>query len=163
MKKKAKITIGVKTENDKSGSITFKATIKGDLSNGDTILVMEKPQIEITESEDAPERYTHARNTHTLNKPPEYSYITRKAERTKRKMKKTPYTMALLIPTLSPAAIIAVFDERGAVLPFPDPIYKGKAIKARDNDDLLRREVKHIGINEVTDKAAGATIDIFVY
>lgn len=78
-------------------------------------------------------------------------------------MKKIPYTLDLLLPTLSPAANIALYDEADAVLPFPEPIYKGKAIKAKDNAALLKKEVKHIGVNEITKAAAGATIEIFLY
>ncbi len=60
-------------------------------------------------------------------------------------MTKQPYTYGLLLPTLSPAAKIAVYED--AQMGF-DELYKGTAIKSRDRDDLLSREVKHIGINE---------------
>lgn len=60
-------------------------------------------------------------------------------------MTKQPYTYGLLLPTLSPAAKIAVYED--AQMGF-DELYKGTAIKSRDRDDLLSRKVKHIGINE---------------
>ena len=60
-------------------------------------------------------------------------------------MTKTPYTYALLLPTLSPAAKIAVYED--GEMGF-DELYTGVAIKSKDRDDLLSREVRHIGINE---------------
>lgn len=60
-------------------------------------------------------------------------------------MTKQPYTYALLLPTLSPAAKIAIYEE--AQMGF-DELYTGVAIKSKDREDLLHREVKHIGINE---------------
>lgn len=60
-------------------------------------------------------------------------------------MTKQPYTYGLLLPTLSPAAKIAVYEETHTGF---DELYKGVAIKSRDCDDLLSREVKYIGINE---------------
>ena len=73
-------------------------------------------------------------------------------------MKKIPYTMALLLPTLSPVANIAVFEDGQQM----KTIYLGKAIKAA-GAGLDEREVKHIGVNEVTNVGNGTTIEIFVY
>ncbi len=76
-------------------------------------------------------------------------------------MTKQPYTYGLLLPTLSPAAKIAVYED--AQMGF-DELYKGTAIKSRDRDDLLSREVKHIGINERNKLKDGdrPLIEIFV-
>lgn len=60
-------------------------------------------------------------------------------------MNKIPYIYALLLPTLSPAANIAIYEEGKTGF---DELYKGVAIKSKDNAELLSREVKHIGINE---------------
>lgn len=60
-------------------------------------------------------------------------------------MEKIPYTYALLLPTLSPAANIAIYED--GQMGF-DELYKGVAIKSRDRADLLSCEVRHIGINE---------------
>lgn len=73
-------------------------------------------------------------------------------------MKKIPYTMALLLSTLSPVANIAVFEDGQQM----KTIYRGKAIKAA-GAGLGEREVKHIGVNEVTNVGNGTTIEIFVY
>ena len=75
-------------------------------------------------------------------------------------MKKTPYTMALLLPTLSPVANIAVIEDGSRN---QTTIYRGKAIKAQGVTGLLEREVKHIGVNELTAKENGVTVEIFVY
>lgn len=76
-------------------------------------------------------------------------------------MTKQPYTYGLLLPTLSPAAKIAVYED--AQMGF-DELYKGTAIKSRDRDDLLSREVKHIGINERNEIKDGERplLEIFV-
>ena len=76
-------------------------------------------------------------------------------------MTKQPYTYGLLLPTLSPAAKIAVYED--AQMGF-DELYKGTGIKSRDRDDLLSREVKHIGINERNKLKDGdrPLIEIFV-
>lgn len=76
-------------------------------------------------------------------------------------MTKQPYTYGLLLPILSPAAKIAVYED--AQMGF-DELYKGTAIKSRDRDDLLFREVKHIGINERNKLKDGdrPLIEIFV-
>lgn len=67
-------------------------------------------------------------------------------------MKKIPYTYSLLLPTISPAANIAVYEETRAGF---NELYKGVAIKSKDCDDLLSREVRHIGINERNKQKSG--------
>ncbi len=76
-------------------------------------------------------------------------------------MKKIPYTYALLLPTLSPAAKIAIYIDGEMGL---DELYKGVAIKSRDREDLLSCEVRHIGINERNKLKNGESplIEIFV-
>ena len=76
-------------------------------------------------------------------------------------MLKTPYTFGLMLPTLSPAAKIAVYEDGQQGF---DEIYIGTAIKARDNEELLKAEVRHIGINERNKQKEGErpTIEIFV-
>ena len=72
-------------------------------------------------------------------------------------MKKEPYTLALLFPTLSPVAPIIVYDDEHK----QEIILKGQVIKAADNKQLLSREVKHIGISEIS--KVRPTLEIFVY
>lgn len=76
-------------------------------------------------------------------------------------MNKTPYTYDLLLPTLSPAAKIAVYvdGEYGF-----DTVFEGTAIKSRDDEKLMKAEVRHIGINERNRQKEGErpTIEIFV-
>ena len=72
-------------------------------------------------------------------------------------MKKEPYTLALLLPTLSPIAPIIVYDDEHK----QEIIFKGQVIKAADNKQLLSREVKHIGISEIY--KVRPTLEIFVY
>ena len=76
-------------------------------------------------------------------------------------MTKQPYIFGLLLPTLSPAAKIAVFKETKSHY---ETLFEGKAIKARDVAGLLEVEVRHIGINERYEQKAGErpTIEIFV-
>lgn len=76
-------------------------------------------------------------------------------------MTKTPYTYALLLPTISPAAKIAVYED--GQMGF-DTIYTGTAIKSRDVAGLLDAEVRHIGINERNALKQGErpTMEIFV-
>lgn len=83
--------------------------------------------------------------------------ITERKER-RQQMKKIPYTMALLLPTLSPVANIAIFEDGREM----KTLYRGKAIKAQ-GAGLDDREVKHIGVNEVTAKENGVTLEIFLY
>lgn len=74
-------------------------------------------------------------------------------------MKKIPYTIGLLLPTLSPVANIAIFaDGRER-----RTLYRGKALKAAAVPGICDCEVKHIGINEVTAAENGRCIEIFVY
>ena len=75
-------------------------------------------------------------------------------------MQKIPYTFNLLLPTLSPAANLAVFEDtaRGH-----NELFHGKAIKARDEAHLFDREVKHIGVNEVNNTGSETIIEVFVY
>ena len=77
------------------------------------------------------------------------------------RMTKQPYIFGLLLPTLSPAAKIAVFTESKAGF---NTVYAGTAIKARDVTGLSEMEVRHIGINERCEQKAGErpTIEIFV-
>lgn len=72
-------------------------------------------------------------------------------------MKKEPYTLALLLPTLSPITPIIVYDDEHK----QEIIFKGQVIKAADNKQLLSREVKHIGISEIS--KVRPTLEIFVY
>ena len=72
-------------------------------------------------------------------------------------MKKEPYTLALLLPTLSPIAPIIVYDDEHK----QEIIFKGQVIKAADNKQLLSREVKPIGISEIS--KVRPTLEIFVY
>ena len=76
-------------------------------------------------------------------------------------MTKTPYTFGLMLPTLSPAAKIAVYEDGKQGF---DELYIGTAIKASDNEELLKAEVRHIGINERNKQKEGErpTIEIFV-
>lgn len=75
-------------------------------------------------------------------------------------MQKIPYTFNLLLPTLSPAANLAVFEDtaRGH-----NELFHGKAIKARSEETLQDREVKHIGVNEVNNTGSETIIEVFVY
>lgn len=75
-------------------------------------------------------------------------------------MQKIPYTFNLLLPTLSPAANLAVFEDtaRGH-----NELFHGKAIKARSEEVLQDREVKHIGVNEVNNTGSETIIEVFVY
>lgn len=75
-------------------------------------------------------------------------------------MQKIPYTFNLLLPTLSPAANLAVFEDttRGH-----NELFHGKAIKARSEEALQDREVKHIGVNEVNNTGSETIIEVFVY
>ncbi len=75
-------------------------------------------------------------------------------------MQKIPYTFDLLLPTLSPAATIAVYEDLRAG---QNQIYKGRAIKARDLTELSSREVKHIGVNEINNAGSETVIEVFVY
>lgn len=72
-------------------------------------------------------------------------------------MEKIPYTLQLLLPTLSPAARIVIYEEGRQM----EPIFKGQVIKAADNKQLLEREIKHIGLCEV--QKAIPMLEIFVY
>lgn len=72
-------------------------------------------------------------------------------------MKKEPYALALLLPTLSPVAPIIIYDDEHK----QEIIFKGQVIKAADNKQLLSREVKHIGISEIS--KGRPTLEIFVY
>lgn len=60
-------------------------------------------------------------------------------------MTKIPYTYELLLPTISPAVNIVIYED--GQMGF-DELYKGVAIKTKFRADLLSREVRHIGINE---------------
>lgn len=75
-------------------------------------------------------------------------------------MVKTPYKFSLMLPTLSPAATLAVFEDtaRGH-----NELFHGKAIKARDEAHLFDREVKHIGVNEINNTGSEIVIEVFVY
>ena len=79
-------------------------------------------------------------------------------------MKKIPYTLGLMLPTISPALRVAILEETRAG---HNEIYTGKAIKLRDETELLEREVKHIGVNEFSnpplDGSNAPTLDIFLY
>lgn len=83
-------------------------------------------------------------------------------------MTKKPYAFALLLPTLSPAAKIAVYEDGGGLQDgetgFKE-LYAGIAIKSKERADLLSREVKHIGINERNKLKDGGRplLEIFVY
>ncbi len=63
-------------------------------------------------------------------------------------MKKQPYTYALLLPTISPAEKIAIYEDGGGQQGKFNELYKGIAIKSKECRDLLSCEIKHIGINE---------------
>ena len=75
-------------------------------------------------------------------------------------MKKIPYKVALMLPTLSPSANLAIYEDDGGKM---SQIFKGKAIKARDNAELQEREVKHIGVNEINNSAKETIIEVFIY
>ena len=79
-------------------------------------------------------------------------------------MKKIPYTLGLMLPTISPALRVAILEETRVG---HNEIYTGKAIKLRDETELLEREVKHIGVNEFSnpplDGSNAPTLDIFLY
>ena len=70
-------------------------------------------------------------------------------------MTKIPYTLSLLLPTLSPAAEITIYDDSRV----RKILFSGRVVKAAKEGELLDREVKHIGFNETALK----TIDVFVY
>ncbi|MCM1218070.1 MAG: hypothetical protein NC548_26590 [Lachnospiraceae bacterium] len=73
-------------------------------------------------------------------------------------MEKLPYTYALLLPTLSPAAKIAVYEDTQIEF---NELYRGTAVKSKDRTDILSREVRHIGINELKN-GERPTLEIFV-
>jgi len=80
-------------------------------------------------------------------------------------MTKTPYTLNVLLPTLSPAAVIAIYEETRTD---HKELFKGVVIKiARSEEEkilkLRDREVKHIGVNEINKDAQHKTIEVFVY
>lgn len=76
-------------------------------------------------------------------------------------MNKIPYTYDLLLPTLSPAAKIAVYEDGQFGF---DTVFEGTAIKSRDIAELMKAEVRHIGVNERNKQKEGdrPTIEIFV-
>lgn len=83
-------------------------------------------------------------------------------------MTKQPYTYALLLPTLSPAAKITIYEDGGGQQDEEadfNELYAGAAIKSKERDDLLSREIKHIGINERNKLKDGdrPLLEIFVY
>ena len=76
-------------------------------------------------------------------------------------MTKQPYTYDLLLPTLSPAAKIAVYTAEQSGY---NTVFEGTAIKSRDISELMKAEIRHIGINERRKQKEGErpTIEIFV-
>ena len=64
-------------------------------------------------------------------------------------MEKIPFTFATLLPTISPAAQIAVYEaEQKKGL---EELYRGVAIKARDNEKVMASEVRLINMAAVPD------------
>lgn len=83
-------------------------------------------------------------------------------------MTKQPYTYELLLSTISPSEKIAVYEIVEYVdssLPGMEELYKGFAIRSKDNAELLSREIRHIGINEYNKLKDGARplLEIIVY
>lgn len=71
-------------------------------------------------------------------------------------MKKTPYTLSLLVPTLSPAANINIYEDGRTI----EPLFSGHTVKMRDHQELMDREVKHIHFKKEKDTIF---FEIFVY
>ena len=71
-------------------------------------------------------------------------------------MKKIPYTLSLLVPTLSPVANINIYEDGRTI----KPLFSGHTVKMRDHQELMDREVKHI---DFAKKADTIYFDIFVY
>ena len=74
-------------------------------------------------------------------------------------MQKIPYTFNLLLPTLSPAANLAVFEDtaRGH-----NERNREKEIKAGSEERLQDGKVKHIVDNEVNNTGSETIIEVFV-